>query len=98
MSQFSVLNTDHREEEEVLDELTNHLLIHNEEQMNEYPAKEIPFGVPQINSREGEIKELKEENYRLKQEVAQSIDEKNEILNERQQLQKKVSELKQQVT
>ena len=51
----------------------------------------------QINLREGEIKELKEENHKLKQELGQNTEEGNKNVNERKQLQKKVSELKEKI-
>ena len=72
-------------------------LIQNEDQMNESPAKEMSVTLSHINLIQGGIKELKEENHMIKQEMAQNIEEKNTILNERKQLQKKVSELKEKV-
>ena len=86
ISQISVLNTNRREE------LMSQPLIHNEDQMNQPLAEELLVAMLQINLREGRIKGIKEENRRLKQEVAQKNEEKNKILNERKQLQKKASE------
>ena len=94
---ISILNTNQREEEEVLEELMSRPLIQNEYQMNESPAKEMSVTLSHINLIQGGIKELKEENHMIKQEMAQNIEEKNTILNERKQLQKKVSELKKKV-
>ena len=94
---ISILNTNQREEEEVLEELMNQPLIQNEDQMNDSPAKEMSVTLSHINLIQGGIKELKEENHMIKQEMAQNIEEKNTILNERKQLQKKVSELKEKV-
>ena len=94
---ISILNTNQREEEEVLEELMSQPLIQNEDQMNDSPAKEMSVTMSHINLIQGEIKELKEENHMIKQEMAQNIEEKNTILNERKQLQKKVSELKEKV-
>ena len=37
----------------------------------------------QINIREGEIKEMKEEHHSLKHEMAQNMEDKNTILNEK---------------
>ena len=39
-----------------------------------------------INLREGEIKELKEGNVKIKQELAQIIEQRNKILGEKKQL------------
>ena len=75
----------------------NQPLIHNEEQMNEYPTKELSVSMSQINLREWEIKELKEENHKLRQELAQNIEERNTVLNERKKPKKKSNELKKKI-
>ena len=74
---ISILNTNQREEEEVLEELMSQPLMHNEDQMNESPTEELSVTMLQINLREGKIKELKEKNHRLKQEMAQNMEENN---------------------
>ena len=45
-----------------------------------------------------EIKELREENEKIKAELARSIEEKNKTLNDKKQLWKKFSELKERST
>ena len=45
-----------------------------------------------------EIKELKEENEKIKSELAKSIKEKNKAWNDKSQLQKKFNELKERNT
>ena len=56
MSHILVLNTNRREEEEVLEELMNQPLIQNEDQMNDSPAKEMSVTMSHINLIQGEIK------------------------------------------
>ena len=67
ISQISVLNANRREENEVFEELMIQPLIQNEDQVNESPVEKLFVAMSQINLREGEIKELKEENVNLKQ-------------------------------
>ena len=52
----------------------------------------------QLSLKEVEIKELKEENENIKSELVKSIEEKNKTLNDKIQLQKKFSELKERST
>ena len=59
ISQISVLNTNRREEEQVLEELMRQPLIRNKYQVNESPTDELFVSMSQINLREGEIKEFK---------------------------------------
>ena len=48
----------------------------------------------QINLKDEEIKELKKENEKLKQEVVQGVEEFDEIQKENKTLQEKVAKLK----
>ena len=72
-------------------------LIHNEDQVNESPATDLSIAMSQINLREGEIKGLNEENFKLKQDLTQINEENNKILSDKKQLQKKVNELNEKV-
>ena len=47
----------------------------------------------QVSLKEVEIKELKDENEKIKSELAKSIEEKNKAWNDKSQLQKKFNEL-----
>ena len=60
ISHISILNRLQREEEEVLEQLMNQPLIHNEEQMTESHVEDMSVAMSHIKFREGEIKELKE--------------------------------------
>ena len=68
-------------------------LIQNEYRVNKSPADDLYVSMSLINLREGEIKELKEGNVKLKQELAQIIEERNRIPGEKKQLHKKIKEL-----
>ena len=65
--------------------------------MNKSPANELSVAMSNINLGEGEIKELKEMNVNLKQELAQIIEERNKISSEKKQMQKKVNGLSEKV-
>ena len=47
-------------------------LIQNEDKVNESPTDELSISMSQINLRDGEIRELKEDNFKLKQELDQN--------------------------
>ena len=79
VSHISSFNANRKEEEEVLEELMSQTLIHNEDQVNESPTDELYVSMSQINLREREMKELKEGNVKLKQELDQIIEERNKI-------------------
>ena len=68
-------------------------LIQTEDQVNKYPADELFVAMSPINLREGEMKELKEGNFKMNNELDQIIEEINIILGEKKQLQKKINEL-----
>ena len=72
-------------------------LIQNEHQVNRYLADNLFVSMLQINLREGEIKDLKESNVKLKQELAQIVDERNKISSEKKQQLKRVNELNEKV-
>ena len=73
VSQNSSFNGNQKEEEEVLEELMSQPLIQNEDQVNESPTDDLYVAMSQINLREGEIKELKEGNVKLKHELDKII-------------------------
>ena len=66
MSHISSVNDNRKEEEEVLEELMSQPMIQNEDRVNKSPANELPVSMSQINLREGEMKELKEVNVKMK--------------------------------
>ena len=73
-------------------------LVNIERPVNEFSADDLLVPMSQVSLKEVEIKELKEENEKIKSELAKTIEEKNKTLNDKIQLQKKFSELKERST
>ena len=105
MDQILKLKRDQNDENEIMKELMSQTpidndlpLIHIENPLNEFFADNLLVPMSQVSLKEVEIKELREENEKLKSELARSIEEKNKTLNDKSQLQKKFSELKERST
>ena len=73
-------------------------LVNIEIPLNEFSADDLLVPMSQVSLKDVEIKELKKENEKIKSELARSIEEKNKTLNDKSQLQKKFSELKERST
>ena len=67
---------------------TKETLVNVEEPVNEFSANDLLVPKSQVSLKEVEIKGLKEENKKIKLELAKSIEEKNKAWNEKNQLQK----------
>ena len=65
-----------------------------EKPLSEFSADDLLVPMSQVSLKDVEIKELKEENEKIKSELARIIEEKNKTLNDKSQLQKKFNELK----
>ena len=92
---------DQNDEKEIMEELMSQTLVDTdlplvdiEIPLNEFFADYLLVPMSQVSLKEVEIKELREENEKIKSELARSIEEKNKTLNDKSQLQKKFSELK----
>ena len=77
---------------------TNEPLVNVEKPLNEFFADALLVPMSQVSLKEVEIKGLKDENEKIKSELAKSIEEKNKGWNEKSQLQKKFNELKERNT
>ena len=73
-------------------------LVNIERPLSEFSVDDLLVPMSQVSLKDVEIKELKEENEKIKSELARSIEEKNKTLNDKRQLQKKFSELKERST
>ena len=73
-------------------------LVNVEKKLNEFSADALLIPLSQVSLKEVEIKELKDENEKIKPELAKSIEEKNKAWNDKSQLQKKFNELKERNT
>ena len=69
-------------------------LVNIEKPLSEFSVDDLLVPMSQVSLKDVEIKELKEENEKIKSELARIIEEKNKILNDKIQLQKKFNELK----
>ena len=101
MAQISKLKKNQNDEKEIMEELMSQthvdidlLLVNIEIPLNEFSVDDLLVPMSKVSLKEVEIKELKEENEKIKSELAKSIEEKNKTLNDKSQLQKKFSELK----
>ena len=95
------MKKDQNDEKEVMEELmsqpfvdTDLPLVNVERPLNEFYAYALLVPMSQVSLKEVEIKELKDENEKIKSELAKSIEEKNKAWNDKSQLQKKFNELK----
>ena len=105
ITQIQKLKKDQNDEKEIMEELmsqtlvdTDFPLVNIERPLNEFSADDLLVPMSQVSLKEVEIKELKEENEKIKSELARSIEEKNKTLNDKRQLQKIFSELKERST
>ena len=67
---------------------TEEPLINVEKPSNEFSTDALLVPMSQVSLKEVEIKQLKNENEKIKLELAKSIEEKNKAWNEKIQLQK----------
>ena len=101
MTHISKLKKDHNDEKEIMEELmsqtpvdTNLSLVNIEKPLSEFSVDDLLVPMSQVSLKDVEIKELKEENEKIKSELARTTEEKNKTLNDKIQLQKKFNELK----
>ena len=73
-------------------------LVNIEKPLIEFSANDLLVPMSQVSLKDVEIKELKEENEKIKSELARMIENKNKILNDKSQLQKFFNELKERST
>ena len=78
--------------------VTNLSLVNIENPLSEFFADDLLVPMSQVSLKDVEIKELKEENEKINSELARMIENKNKILNDKSQLQKKFNELKERNT
>ena len=105
MTKISKLTKDQNDEKEIMEDLmsqtpadTDLSLVNIEKPLSEFSADDLLVPMSQVSLKDVEIKELKEENEKIKTELARIIENKIKILNDKIQLQKKFSELKERST
>ena len=84
------LKKDQNDEKEVMEELMSQPfvdidlpLVNIERPLNEFSTDALLVPMSQVSLKEVEIKELKEENEKIKSELAKSIEEKNKAWNDK---------------
>ena len=96
MTQISKLKKDQNDEKEIMEELmsqtpadTDLSLVNIEKPLSEFSADDLLVPMSRVSLKDVEIKESKEENEKIKSKLARIIENKNKILNDKSQLQKK---------
>ena len=105
MTQISKLKKDQNDENEIMEELmsqtsidTDLSLMNIEKPLSEFSIDDLLVPTSQVSLKEVEIKELREENEKIKSELARIIEEKNKTLNDKISLQKNFNDLKERRT
>ena len=90
IAQIAKLKKDQNDEKEVMEEMMNQPfvdtdlpLVNVERPLNEFFGDALLFPMSQVSLKEAEIKELKDENEKIKSELAKSVEEKNKAWKEK---------------
>ena len=101
MTQISKLKKDQNDKKEIIKELmsetpadTDLSLVNIEKPLSEFSTDDLLVPMSQVSLKDVEIKELKEQNEKIKSELAKMVESKNKILHDKSQLQKTFNELK----
>ena len=101
MAQVSQLKKDQNDEKEIMEELMNQTptdeyltIVNIEKPLNDFSADDLLVPMSQVSLKDVEIRELKEENEKIKSELTKMVENKNKILLDKGQLQKQLNELK----
>ena len=93
MTQILKLKKDQNNEKEIMEELMSQIpvdtdlsLVNIEKPLSEFSVDDLLVSMSQVSLKDVEIKELKEENEKIKSELARMIENKNKILNDKIQL------------
>ena len=96
ISQISFLKEDQNDEKEIMEELMNQTstdedlsIVNIDKPLNDFSADDLLVPMSQVSLKDEEIKELKVENEKIKSELAKVSENKNKILQDQNQLQKK---------
>ena len=73
-------------------------IVNIEKPLSDFSADDLLVPMSQVSLTDVEIKELKEENERIKSELTKMVENKNKILHGKSQLQKKFNGLKERNT
>ena len=73
-------------------------IVNIERPLNDFSPDDLLVPMSQVSLKDEEIRDLKEENEKIKSELAKMTESKNKILQDKSQLQKKLNELKERNT
>ena len=101
LSQISVLKKDQNDEKEIMEELMSQTptdedlsIVKIDKPLDNFSADDLLVSMSQVSLKDEEIRELTTENEKLKAELIKMSERKRQILQEKNQLQKKLEELK----
>ena len=101
LSQISLMKKDQSDEKEIMEELMSQTpadedlsVVNIHKPLDDFSADDLLVPMSQVSLKDEAIKELKAENERIKYELANVSESKKQILQDRNQLQKKFNELK----
>ena len=73
-------------------------IVNIEKPLNDFSVDDLLVPMSQVSLKDVEIRELKEENEKIKSKLTKMTESKNKILHDKGQLQKKLNELKERNT
>ena len=93
ITQISRLKRDQNEEKEITEELMSQTptdedltIVNIEKPLNDFSADDLLVPMSQVSLKDEEIRELKEENEKIKYELTKMTESKNKILHDKGQL------------
>ena len=66
-------------------------IVNIEKPLNDFSTNDLLVPMSQVSLKDEEIRELKEENEKIKSELTKMTESKNKILHDKSQLQKKLN-------
>ena len=101
LSQISVMKKYQTKEKDIMEELMSQTptgddlsIVNIQKPLADFSADDLLVSMSQVNLKEEAIKELKAENEKVKAELTKISENRKQILHGRNQLQKKLDELK----
>ena len=90
MTQISQLKKDQNDEKEIMEELMSQTpididlsIVNIEKPLSDFFADDLLVPMSQVSLKDVEIKELKEENEKIKSKLAKMVESKNKILHDK---------------
>ena len=104
LSQISLMKKDQNDEKEIMEELMSQTptgedfsIVNIEKPLDDFSTDDLLVPKSQVSLKDEAIKELKADNEKIKDELAKVSESKKQILQDRNQMQKKLNELKEKI-